>query len=359
MTRDARIMLPAFFATVLAVLAVSILIVRSQAFADEPDALAWGITFDLALLVPAIYLIIARRMGWLWTPAIPLFLLGLLAAKLILPGAHETPVRALEFAAFPLELFVIVFVVIKVRQVRSRYREAATQQDDFVDTMGRVVSGLIPHERVASMLLTELSVFHYGLLGWRRPPAVAAMGDGVAAADMPSVFSYHRDTGYGGLVGVFFFLIVVEAGLLHMVLLPRVPVLAWILLIASIYGLLFILADYNAARHRPIRIVNGMLRLRVGLRWSVDIALSDVERVERASVLDREPEATANTDGGDREAGEEAALKAVLIGDPNVVVTTRRPYTASGLYGIRREFRRIAIAVDDTGGFIERLQPPA
>jgi hypothetical protein len=312
------------------VLATSALVVRSSHFEDDPELLSWAVSFDIAILLPVLYFVFARRARWPLRLVIPVFLLSLVIARLLLPSGHDGLLGALEFVVLPLEILVIGFLIYKARKVVRAYRAQNAGSGDFVEAFETVLSTMIGHRRVAQIAVTEASVIYYGLFGWRK-----------ASAPVPDrTFSYHAKNGFGGLVGVFLFLILIEAGLLHIVLLPRVAVLAWVLLVLSVYGATFLLADFNAARLRPIVVDDHRVNVRVGLRWRTSIAVNDISRV-----------GVASADIG----GNNGTLKAVLIGDANVVVELRQPHMAKGLYGITKRFQRIALAVDDVDGFTRAI----
>jgi hypothetical protein len=328
-----RTPLKIFLLMVTAVLAVSSILVRTTAFASEPELFSVAITLDLAVLLPGAYLIVAGRMGWPRLSVIPVLLLALLLSRLVLPAQHAPRLEHLELIALPLELIVVSALVLKVRRVMARYRVTRAGTADLVEAVENAVADVVGHRRLARALATEVSMLYYGLLGWGRPRSTDAQATAV---------SYHRECGYGAIVAVLLFVVLVEVVAVHNFVASWSVVAAWVLSLLSLYGGLFLLADLNAARHRPILILDNTLLVTIGLRWRVSVPISAIQRLERVT-----------TEIEDRDA----LLDAVLIGGQNVVLHLDRELVALGPYGIERTFNRLALAVDDVDRLGRALGP--
>ncbi len=321
-----------FFLAAAGVVVISTLIVRSAAFAREPEALAMAVTLDLAVLVPGLYLIAAGRMGWPRLSAIPVALLCFTVARVIVPAPHQPGLAHGELLLLPIELCLIGLLVHKVRRVARGYGVAKTGTDDVVAALDEALSETVRHPRLVQVLVTELSMLYYGLLSWRAP----------RHRDPDTEHSYHRGCSYGALVGVLLLLVLVEAGVLHLLLISRISWLAWTLSAVSLYSCGFLVADLKAACFRPIEVTGGVLHINVGLRWRISIPLADIERVEQTT-LDIE----------DRNC----LLFGVLAGNQNLVLHLARLHTATGCYGISKRCNRIALAVDEPERFVRALDP--
>ncbi len=313
------------------VLAVSFFVIRSSGFATHPDLLSAAVTLDLVILVPLVYLVLARRMGWRLLSAVPILVLMLVAANLLIPRDHQQVLHVVELMLAPLELALLTFLVLKVRSVRKAYRQTGAGADDFLETLEEVLGRTVDAGRPGKMIATEIAMIYYGLFAWRKKPL-----------DRPGVtsFTYHRKCSHGTVMGVFIFLILVEAGALHWYLLPRIPTLAWIIFGLSIYSVVFLLADLNSARLRPIFIDGDDLVVRVAMRWRARIPLAWIERAE-----------TTTHDIEDKDG----LVNGFLVPNQNVVLHVDRPVTAHGLYGMKKEFRRLSLAMDDLPAFITAL----
>ena len=318
---------------VLCVLTVSFFIVRTGEYSRHTDLLSLAVTLDIVLLIPGTYLLFAYAMGWRKITVIPVFVLSLVSAHLLLPEQGESYLKIAELALVPIEIFVLVFVTIKVRQVRRGYREARGPEAEFQQTLEAVLASVFDHPRFVRILATELSIIHYGLFAWRKRPRYTTNDE---------IFTYDRKSGLGLIVGVFVVLIAIETPVLHYFISLKLPVLAWVVTALGLYGVVFILGDFNACRWRPIRVRAENLELNTGLRWRCTIPLSEIDGVEQTT-LDIE--------------NKEGLLNAAVIGNQNLIMTLRSTHKATGIYGFEKEFTRLAVAVDEPEKLFDALMP--
>lgn len=262
----------------LCVLTVSFFIIRSSGWEQNTDLLSLAVTVDVVFLIPGVYLVLAITLGWRKLTTIPVFVISLVCAHLLLPEAGEGYLKYVELALAPIELLVLVFVTVKVRQIRRGYREARSPEMEFQETLERVLEKIIDHPRLVNILATEVSIIHYGLFAWRNRPRYTTTDE---------VFTYHEKSGLGLVAGVFLVLIAIETPVLHYFISLKFPPLAWFITALGLYGVVFILGDFNATRWLPIRVRDGILHLNTGLRWRCSIPLSEIDRVE-ATTLDIE-----------------------------------------------------------------------
>ena len=112
--------------------------------------------------------------------------------------------------------------------------------------------------RVAGVLATELALVAYAIGGWVRRPAP----DHTARS-----FTCLR--AWTPLLAGLLVLLGVEIVGVHLLVSLASPTIAWVLTALSLYGVLWLVGDAQAARHRPILV--DRLLVRVGLRWTVEI----------------------------------------------------------------------------------------
>lgn len=178
--------------------------------------------------------------------------------------------------------------------------------------LGLPLEMLVVYELYKSPVVrTELAIFRYALFSWFEKPAPGFTG----LAGWPAIY-----------VAVSMML-AAEGIPLHFVL-PR----GWAVASAALhlYALLWIAGDWRAMKLRPIQVRDGLLLLRVGLRWSADIPLRDVE------------------------VG--AGGKGLKLGlSPNLVLKLRQPVTLEGPYGIRKTADALLLQVDDPAGLARAI----
>lgn len=331
MIQASRFPIYLWFGFALAVCTFSFVLVQSSPYAAEPALFSLAITLDLTIVLPGLYMLAAWRCGWPKLSVIPVFVVCLVAANLLLPDEHQAAVGWVEIGLFPLEIAAVAVLIYKVRKITAGYRNAGTGGAGFIETLEEVLVDVLGSRRLARVMVTEISVFHYAFFAWRKEPETG----GSEAA-----FSCHVKCGYGAIVAVFVFLILLETVCLHILLSLWSAALAWTLTAISLYSLLFLVADFSASRLRPIVIEGGELVLRIGLRWRARLPLDDILAVERGSIPENE---------------RKRYLKAVLFGSPDVLLELKRPCTLTGFYGIERRSDRIAPAVDDAAAFVKAL----
>ena len=297
------------------------------------EVVARALTVDLALIVPLLYgLVLVRGRGWPAISLVPVFLLSLAGAAAIVPRDHRGWVEGLEWLAAPAELLALGWIGWKARQaVRGVRRERALSDDgDMLEAIRSAARTILPSGRAAEIVASEVAVLYYALASWRRSPAVAA----------PGVFAYHRGSAYGAVVVALLMAMAAEVVAVHL-LVSRFwsPAAAWLLTALGLYGALWLLADYRAARLRPIRLTGEALRIRIGQRWSVELPLEAIVAVRRLSAREPLPK-------------DRRRLGALLVGMPQLLIELDREVVAHGLYGFDRSVDAVALQVDEP----ERLE---
>jgi len=305
-------------------IAIAAVVVRSAAFSAHPDILAWAFTFDLALSVPLLWWLFAVRTGRVANVTmIPIFVLGVAAAARIIPPAQHAFVDQLRYLAAPLEVVTIALVLRRVAKLRGLGDEG-----DVLDRIDRASAGIFGTGRAARAVAFEIATFYYAVFGWRR--------------DAPPGFTVHRRNGWGVVVTVFIFLIGIESVAAHLVVQLWSVKAAWILTALDLYGILWLLGDYQALRLRPTHIERDTLIVNYGLRWRMTIPLSSIEAIEPVRT-----EKAWNRKG---------VLKVAMLDEPRLLVRLREPQTAFGLAGLTRTIDAVAILADDDAAFETTLR---
>jgi hypothetical protein len=304
---------------VFAAIAINLIAFLMVRLAPRP-AVGIGAALDVAITVPALYWMLVVRGGLqpLVTLA-PLCLLGLVRATYLAPGiARARPAvgAAAEFAAFAL-------IAVRLR----RGWHAAGVDRDVLERIEAAAREIVPVRRVAAILSTELAVFYFAFASWRRSPAVPSGSQ---------AFSIHEQSGVAALFGTLAGVSVMEAALVHLVVMRWSAAAAWVLTGLSIYGMIWLAALARAFVMRPVLVQEGHLVVRSGMMWTVRVSLGMICAVESA--------------GGDFD------LKLPPASEPNVLLRFAAPTTAHGMYGMTRRISSLGLAVDDRNGFVRALR---
>ncbi len=286
---------------------------------ERPGAVAAGITLDLVVLVPlAFYALVLRRRDLPVATLAPALLLSLVAAALVLPRDHHQTLRTLTALVIPLEAGLLGFVVWRAAQALRRSRTAIAI--DPLEQLRRAAREALPWDRAAEILATEAALFYYAFGAWRAKPHVPA---GAYA------FTQHRRSGQGGIVFALLVLIAAEGLAVHLLLARWSVVAAWVLTIGSLYGALWLVADYRATVLRPILVDAEDVWIRAGLRWSLRLPRAAISAVQRT-----------------KPAGEGANLQLPLVGTPTYWITLSEPMQVQGPYGIRHRASALGLTPD-------------
>jgi hypothetical protein len=334
-----------FLVAASAIYVCSILIVGQLPRLQDADALAVGVTCDLVLLVPALYyLLLVRGRGWPALGLAPVFVISLVAASRILPAEHHRLLSALELAAVPVELGLLGWIgwraVALTRRLRSRRR---TADDDAFAAIRRASREAIGSSWVAELFAQEIATFYYALCSWRTPLPDAKRG-----------FTSYRKNSYGVFLSAIVIVLVVETVAVHLLIHTLwSSVAAWTLTAFSLYGLLWMIGDFQALRLRTTSVAADRIDIRLGTRWEVTIPRDAVTSVQSFG----QP---VDADCTSARAAEDKSAKPVdlvLFGTPDVEIRLSRPVTARGLFGLRRTATTIRLQIDDPEGFIAHLLP--
>lgn len=320
-----------FLSAAASVIVVCYLIIGSQKYFANADLFSLAITADVVFFIPLIYFLLIRKSSVPNITVIPVVFLAFAAASLLLPSGDQLYLEKAKLLLVPVELFAIGFIIYKVRTAATAYKSLALGTDDFLQKVRSSLYKILEVKKAADIFATEISVIYYGFFGW----------NGKKEMGKEAEFSYHKKSGYGAVVGTFFFLILIETFSLHLVVNHWSSMAAWILTILSMYGIIFMFADYNAARKRPILIGDHELQIRIGFRWFISIPFEKIRSVQ-AGVWKNKP-------GKDY-------FKMALIGQDNVRVELKETVTALGLYGISKNFTCAGLFIDEKNTFINLLQ---
>lgn len=282
---------------------------------------AYAAAFDVAVTVPVAYYVFVVRSGA--QPALTIVPLGVLALLRALYVAPSAAALRPVFGALA-ELVVIAFLVARVR----RSLRGGDARSDVIERVRSVATDMVRVAPVAEVLTSEIAVFLYAF-GWRMKASVPRDA---------RAFTVHRDTGVVGLFACMAGLGVMEALVVHVLLVRTFPVLAWVLTALSAYGTVWLVAVARSFALRPVLVTNDAVEIRSGLLATLRAPRSSIARVE----------IVASESKGD--------WRVVPASAPNVRVTFASPALLRGMYGITRPVSGVALAVDDPSGFVDALR---
>lgn len=319
-------------------------VVGSAGFAARPGVVGTAVTIDLLVVLPVLWSWLGIRRGG--APAwslVPVLVACGAAAALLLPAEGEVVLAPLLRLAPLLEAAVLLWLGLRARRVLEACR--ASSEPDAVARLREGLTAVFGGHPGFRVLADELTTIRYLV----RPPE-DQLPPGAA------VFGYHRTSGWGAVVAALALAVAAEAVAVHALVARWSAGGAWVLTALSAYGLLWLVADWRATRHRPLLLAGGRLWLRAGLRWTAEVPLARVAEVHRVSRW-RGDAADAAGAGGAGAAAPEDRLDLPVVGGVDLVLGFDRPVEVHGPFGVRRAVRRVGVAADEPEALLRALEP--
>jgi len=315
------------FGIPLLIIGLMILLSKSSIFQLNSESLSFAITWDLLLTVPFIYFLLIRKTNISKTTIVPFLILGIVVCSFILPAENQHYLNLFKTWILPIvELSMLSFVIYKVRNGIKRFKENKELSLDVFTILKTTSREILPKIAV-SPVVTELAVFYYGFLDWKKREL------------KENEFSYHKDSGTIALLVAIIFLVAIETVALHVLISKWNSIVGWILTFLSIYSALQIFGFLRSMLKRPISISNGKLYLRYGIMNESTIDLKDIASIEISSK--------------DIELNNETRKLSFLgaLESHNIIIHLKRENTLIGLYGIKRNFKVLALHIDNKAKF--------
>jgi len=310
-----------------------IVLTKSEVFYLNSSQLSIATTLDFVFTIPLVYFFLIRKSNINKKTVVPFFILGIVLATFVIPKEQQGLLSAIKTWILPLvEIGVITLIILNIRKAIKIYKAKKEQSFDVVSIVRNTCVDIFP-KKIASFLSLEILSFYYGFVHWKK----------IKFKD--NEFTYHKNTGSQVLFVAIIFLIAIETVAFHALLNKWSSIAAWILTSLSIYSAFQVFGFLKSIGKRPIIIGTENLKLRYGIMCEVEINIDDIESIEMT---------TASFDKEDK-----VITHLSLLGDSeghNVMLSLKEPHTLNGVYGIRREFQKIALFIDDKQKFYNQLE---
>lgn len=319
------------FGTPILVIGTMVLLAKSSIFHKYPNDLSAGITFDLLLTVPLLYLLLIRKTSIPKTTVVAVLIVGMVVGTIILPAQNQYYLDLFKTWIFPLvELSIVSYVIYKVTKAIKRYKQNKKENVDFYTTLKNTCYEILP-KGVVIPVVTEIAVFYYGFLYWKKRKLNT------------NEFSYHKDSGTVPLLIAIIFIVGIETAVLHILLQKWNVTVAWILTFLSIYTGIQLFGFLKSMSKRPISIEGDKLYLRYGIMNETTIDLKTIDSIEISSK--------------DIERNKETRKLSFLgaLESHNVIIRLKQENELTGLYGIKRKYKNLALYVDQKNEFRDQI----
>ncbi|WP_332645333.1 beta-carotene 15,15'-monooxygenase [Lysinibacillus sp. 54212] len=302
---------------------------------QEANGVVLGSLIDLAIIAPLAFLLSQKKFSV--KKFILLAAAGCVAARFIIPIEHLEPFVMFTWVGFAIEGVIILFelafvslIFIYLPKMISYVKQADLP---VLFAFPKAVDKFIPPQKIVRILCTEMMMFYYAFATWRKSP--------------PSGVTLHKNTSYFAMQLMIIHAILIETIGIHWWLHDVSPILSIILLILNIYSVLFFIGDMQAMRLTPILFKDEAVFITEGLMKSAEISYDKIEEI----ITDKEileQKLTTKT------------LQFIVRDfeplQPQIILRMKEPITAVYYLGLKKQFKEVAIRVDDPQRFLQQLQ---
>ena len=246
------------------------------------------------------------------------------ASVIVILGA-ASPVRAIYFSVPQIVLAGAMTLALFIGWTGLRIIRTWREHGSLTLALESVLPSLL-----VRLLIAELRVLALGLFRWGVPADVPRDARG---------FTYH--TYLSPMIATLLALQVIELAVMHFLLMLWSPVAAYILLAASIWGIVWTVALLKSLRINPVLVTHDTVRIRSGMLYDFEVPLAAV-RADHTSF-------TA------AELDDRSILNLALLSSPNVAVRFDPPASLPRLVGQPREIRGVGLRLDDSAGFLDLI----
>ena len=300
-------------------------------FRTNTAGLSNGITFDLLVTVPLLYVLLIHKSKISYATVLPLLLLNVVICSLIVPTENQYYLNIFKSGILPLlELVFLAFLTIKVKNAIKKSKLQLTKSSDFYTNLIKICDELLPPS-IAAIALNELGVLYYGFIFWKKRQLAS------------NEFTYHKDSGMIALLLALIMVIIIETFAIHILIAKWNFTIAWVLTFLSIYSAIQIFGFLKSMIKRPITIEDNKLHLRYGIMSATTITLENIESIAISS-----DSITTNN----------KIIKLSVFGEleaPNIIIHLKKENILFGLYGIKKKYKILHFYVDNKTNFLMQV----
>ncbi len=297
--------------------------------AKETNWLVIGSLIDCAIIVPALLLLHFKK--WSIKNVIAFMAAGIIFARFIIPSALIEPFAVITWSGILLEVAMIIFEVslllVFVRYLPAIIKSVKASSVPVLFSFPEAVQQKVQHNTIVQILCSEMLMVYYALFNWRKKAPQRG-------------FTVYKNSMYVPAIIMIFHACIFEVVAFHWLFYDKWPIVAWIHTLLSAYGLIFLLADFQAMRLHPAVIRQGKLYLSTGLMRRTVIDLEQVKAIHHEEI--------------------EEAFKFDVLGSieekPSFTIEMKEPQTIYMLMGLEKQARYISIFADEPHALLTAIQ---
>lgn len=300
-----------------------------------------GSLFDFSIVAPLLLLAMTRKKGFTVKRFITFMVLGIVAARFIIPAAYFEPFKFVPYVAIGMEGIIVLaelgLIFLLLKHMPRIIRDIKSSEEGPLFSFAALVEKRVGSHLLIKIISAEILMFYYAFASWKKRPFVGG-----------NRFTMHTKTSYIAFQVMIIHAIVVETFGIHWWLHGKSLILSIVLLVLNVYSVIFFIGDIQALRLNPLIVDDKKIRISLGLGKRMTIPLDEIAHIA----------------WGDEAANENLKAKGIvdfIVRDleavtPQCVITFKRPLKATLFLGFEKEFTKAALRVDDPVGFRNRLE---
>lgn len=282
-----------------------------------PRPIGIGIAIDLTLTSAVLFWLLAVRPGHVGPAAlIRVVVIGAVLARLLVGLA------GLGVVVIGIELALLGYLAVRVRRIVGHARALMRAGQSLPTALETALQSLFPVAAVARVLAIEISMVVLAITGWFRSP--------------PAGWTMHRQSGVLLVLGVLSALAVVEAVLVHLVVVRVAPTVAIVLTALSAYSLLWLIGFAQSVRLSPLRFIGAAITIERGISRRTVVPLRAIRRALSAP-------------------SERPAALDLSYGEPNVLLELTESVEVHRIFGRPRSATHLLLSIDGREAFFAAL----
>ncbi|CAM3137675.1 beta-carotene 15,15'-monooxygenase [Filibacter tadaridae] len=295
-----------------------------------------GSLIDFFIVAPLLIIAMTRNKGFSVKRFITFMVLGIVAARFVIPAAYFKPFAFIPYAAIGFEGILLVaeigLIVLLLKHVPTIAREIKEGNTSVLFAFPEKVKDRVSAQPVITLIAAEALMFYYAFASWKQQPSI-----------QEKAFSLHQKTSLIAFNIMLIHAIVIETLGFHWWLHDKSIILSIVLLILNIYSVIYVIADIQTVRLNPLTVEDDRIRVSLGLGKRMEIPFDAITRIdwgEKAASTNIKEEGIIDFIARDFEE-----LK------PQCVIHFDQPQQATLFLGMKKEFHAAAIRVDELERF--------
>lgn len=291
-----------------------------------------GSMLDFAIVAPLLILALTRKKGFTLKRFFTFMVIGLVAARFVIPGEYFEPFKFIPYVAIGFEglllLAEISLLFLLAIHMPKIIREVRGANAEVLFAFPELVKEKVSAHPLVSIVTAESLMFYYAFASWKRKPPVGG-----------NLFTLHQKTSMVAFYVMLIHAIVIETIGIHWWLHGKSMILSIVLLLLNIYSVIYFIADIQTVRLTPLAMKENRMRISLGLGKRMEIPYDAIDKIdwfEEAAQCNLKSKGLVEFIARDMEEAK-----------PNCVLHFKEPLKATLFMGMEKKFNMAAIRLDE------------